>query len=166
MQKLLFFYYQRQGKERADNLGFTLVELLVIMVIVGILVIIAIPTFTYVWNQSKVYRCVEEIRILEREILAYQINYGTLPSGLEKIKREKLRDPWGHLYVYDAIPHADKSDPYADTISKQLNNDFDLYSKGKDGLTDCKLLDKVSIDDVVRGDSGAYVGLGDKYDGL
>ncbi len=153
-----------QRKERIGDQGFTMIELLVIVVIISVLVIIAIPTFAYLWNKSKVYRCMEEIRILEKEIVAYQINYGAYPADLGVIKRNGLRDPWGNFYCYAPIPHADGSDSYADAGSNPLNKDFDLYSKGKDKSSDTKLSEDNAADDVIRGSNGDYVGLGDKYE--
>jgi len=159
MRVISLFNQQRAGKKSSVD-GFTLVELLVIIVIIGVLVTIAIPTYTYLWNKSKVYRCMDEIRILEKEIIAYQINYGSYPADLSVIHRDKLRDPWGNLYVYSQTPtYLDPSGGFT------INDDFDIYSLGKDGaLGDTGLNDDKSADDVIRGQNGAYDGLGDKYE--
>jgi general secretion pathway protein G len=44
-----------------------------------------------------------------------------------------------------------------------INTDFDLYSVGRDGLSVAPLTAPRSRDDVVRGNNGAYIGLGENY---
>jgi general secretion pathway protein G len=44
-----------------------------------------------------------------------------------------------------------------------LNSDYDLYSRGKDGLSQPRITDPVSLDDVIRGNDGAFLGLAAKY---
>jgi general secretion pathway protein G len=44
-----------------------------------------------------------------------------------------------------------------------LNTDYDLYSKGVDGLSKPKITDPDSLDDVVRGANGAFLGLARNY---
>ncbi len=162
MQVNSWFLYQWITR-KSDNEGFTFIELLVIMVVIGILMTIAIPTYTYLWNKSKVYRCMDEIRILEKEIIAYQINYGSYPPDLATIKRDNLRDPWGNKYEYSPIPYADGITPPYSFGGDGLNMDFDLFSKGKDGSSTKTIGDDNTEDDVIRGNSGEYVGLGQNY---
>jgi general secretion pathway protein G len=40
-----------------------------------------------------------------------------------------------------------------------LNDDYDLYSMGKDGTSSPPLTAKVSQDDIIRANNGSYVGL-------
>lgn len=44
-----------------------------------------------------------------------------------------------------------------------LNSDFDLYSLGKDGLSKPQLTNRDSLDDIVRANDGAFVGLAANY---
>ena len=44
-----------------------------------------------------------------------------------------------------------------------LNTDFDLYSMGKDGITNAPLTAEASWDNVVRANNGGYVGLAHRY---
>ncbi len=44
-----------------------------------------------------------------------------------------------------------------------LNSDFDLYSLGKNGVSKTQLTNKDSLDDVVRANDGAFVGLAADY---
>ena len=53
--------------------------------------------------------------------------------------------------------------PRKDGKLKPMNSDFDLYSKGRDGLTKEKLDDKESVDDVVRVFDGQFINLASKF---
>jgi general secretion pathway protein G len=44
-----------------------------------------------------------------------------------------------------------------------LNNDYDLYSRGVDGISVPSITAPVSLDDVVRGSNGSFIGLGKNY---
>jgi general secretion pathway protein G len=44
-----------------------------------------------------------------------------------------------------------------------LNSDYDLYSTGQDGDSQSPLKAKVSRDDIIRANDGAYIGLAAAY---
>jgi general secretion pathway protein G len=46
---------------------------------------------------------------------------------------------------------------------KPLNKDYDLLSMGKDGKTDTKIWKKNALDDIIRCNDGAYIGLASEY---
>ena len=142
--------------------GFSFVELIVIVAILGVLVIISIPGYGKFVERARVSRCSTEIRVLERDINAYFIEHDSLPGSLNDIGRGDLRDPWGKLYRYLNI--ADGGAPQrADGPFEDLNADFDLYSVGPDGSSLPDITQTVSHDDVVRAGEGAWVGLGKNY---
>ncbi|HTG80521.1 MAG TPA: prepilin-type N-terminal cleavage/methylation domain-containing protein [Geobacteraceae bacterium] len=157
-------HLKRQAKAAvvSDNRGFTLIELLVVCVILGILASFAIPAYTATVNKARVSRCEEEIRGLERDIAAYQADRGVLPDDLNTIGRGSLLDPWGHNYVYYNIARGGGTQ-YKDFVPANMNSDYDLYSLGADNDTTKKLTDAASQDDIIRGNNGAFVGLGTAY---
>jgi general secretion pathway protein G len=46
---------------------------------------------------------------------------------------------------------------------KPINADYDLYSCGPDGVSKQKLTHKDSLDDIVRANGGAYIGIAQDY---
>lgn len=56
-----------------SNKGFTLVELLVVVIIIGILVAIAIPVYTDITNSTKRSACDSNMRMIKSAIQQYKI---------------------------------------------------------------------------------------------
>ncbi len=155
-----------ERREIASNdRGFTLVEVVLVCIILGILVTLSIPAYNSSINLAKVARCKEEIRTLEKEINAYQADRGVLPSNLTQIPNGNIRDPWGNLYNYRPASSTVADPPrYTDFSGAPLNSDYDLYSTGQDGTSTYHLssadADKSSRDDIVRAGEGAFDELG------
>lgn len=151
-------YRNSEKRDISSNKGFTLVELLVVTVIIGILATIGMSSFAGFRESAKIAVAIGAIKDLEREIVAHVLEKGAYPAvatWLSDIKKEGLVDPWGQPYVYTA--------PGIRTMGGPLNADFDLYSKGIDGDSAAALLDPPSRDDIVRINDGAYIGLASKF---
>jgi general secretion pathway protein G len=140
--------------------GFTLVELLIVAAILGVLVTMAVPSYQHYVKAAKIARCRTEIITIDKEINAYFIDKGTLPTSasLAELGQGPLIDPWGRAYRFYNIAVGGGS-PYLDTATNPLNTDYDLYSLGEDGQTDKELLlsDVHSQDDIIRAYEGALV---------
>ena len=70
-----------------DNKGFSLIELIMVMAIIGILsqmAIIAVPTIRNFIGKTKSQA---EIRLIEKDIVAYMVDKGVLPNSLNEIGR-------------------------------------------------------------------------------
>jgi type II secretion system protein G len=148
--------------------GFTLVELIVVMAVLGVLATMAVPAYDDLTKKATISSAKTEIRVIEKAITAFSIDRNKLPDNLSDIGAEaNIRDPWKHLYQYYPIP-SDHSGAYKswDAAPNQfLNDDFDLYSLGSDGATDNDLNNDPgpSMDDIIRVSNGAVVELGSAY---
>jgi general secretion pathway protein G len=146
---------RKGGWTMRDNRGFTMVELIVVMAILGVLTGMAIPAFSRIKDKAREVRAMEEIRGMEKNIGAFAIdNGGALPEDIAV-----LMDPWGNKYVYHKITGPDDGVARLDGATNPLNTDYDLYSLGPDGHTSRSTEDDVSHDDVVRSGDGGYVGM-------
>jgi general secretion pathway protein G len=148
----------------AVNKGFTLVEIILVVVIIGILATISIPAFNDYVNSAKTSRAMGEIRTLSTELSSYSSeNGGVNPTSLAVINRAGLLDPWKRPYVYynfvAAAPDAPAmAEPLKDPIgSDSLNKDYDLYSLGPNGVTAVIGDDPAALDDIVRFNDGVHV---------
>ncbi|WP_139800808.1 prepilin-type N-terminal cleavage/methylation domain-containing protein [Geothermobacter hydrogeniphilus] len=141
--------------------GFTLVELVLILAIIGTLSVIAIPQFHKFADRAKVSRAMAEIRNLEKDIVSFALDNVSYPNSLNDINRGGMKDPWGNPYQYANL--AGGTPPRQSMFFADLNTDFDLYSIGPDGVSQQVISDPASLDDVVRAGDGSWVGRGETF---
>jgi len=141
-----------------DNRGFTLVELLMVIAIIGVLSLMAIPQYSNLKNFANNSRCKSEIRTVEKSIIAYNLDHGSYPPGpLDATVTTTLKDPWGRDYQYYNIQLNGAGGAYKDPATNDINTDFDLYSMGINGLGTHNLNDPDCIDDIIRAADGSIV---------
>lgn len=145
------------GRILANRRGFTLVEMVVVCSILLILYVIAINFIGDFKKKTRNARAAAEIRGIEKDINDFAIDKGYLPPNLAAIKRDIL-DPWGRPYTYKLYVAGQMREDVG-----RFNLDYDLYSKGFDGLTEQLLSDTASKDDILRFNDGGYVGLAEFY---
>lgn len=144
--------------------GFTLIEMLAAMAILGTLATIAIPRVQDAVNRAKVARAIGDISAIQSEITGYMSNGDSLPPSLATIGRAGMLDPWGRPYVYYPFPsNGGLGSARKDRFLVPLNSLYDLYSKGKDGQSASALTAAVSHDDVIRANDGGYIGLASAF---
>jgi general secretion pathway protein G len=146
--------------------GFSLIELLIVLGIILTITALAVPHLVAALDQARISRAVGEIHAIEVNITIYQAtNGGNLPTDLSQIEATSLVDPWGNPYLF--FNHVSGTGNGGilrqDLFLVPLNEDYDLYSMGKDGLTAATIGASVSLDDIVRGGSGAYTGLASQF---
>jgi general secretion pathway protein G len=125
----------RFQKRRAQS-GFTLLELLVVMVIIGLLAGYVGPRYFAQVGKSEAKAALAQIDALEKAVEQYRLDVGRYPSNEEGLNALFVRpaneakwqgpylkkmpppDPWGRAYIY-RLPGA--------------GADFEILSLGKDG---------------------------------
>ena len=124
--------------------GFTLIEILVVVVILGILAVAVVPRIVGKPEEARRVQARAQITNLETALRLFKMDNGYYPTtdqGLDALvnkpstgrvpnnwkeggyleKGRVPKDPWGYDFVYIA--------------PGRHNPDFDLYSKGRDGET-------------------------------
>lgn len=144
--------------------GFTVVELLIVVAIILTVAAIAVPHLVSALDQARYARAVSDIHVLQDAITSDYVNNGVYTDSLASLGYGSLLDPWGNPYQY--LNHATmKGNGQArkDRFLVPLNDDYDLYSMGKDGASAPPLTAKSSQDDIIRANDGSYVGLASLY---
>ena len=129
-------------KNRIDSRGFTLIELMVVIIILGILAVYIGPKIMGRPGEAKQVKARVDIAALETALKLYKLDNGSYPAteqGLLALvekpetgnipkkwreegyldKRKVPKDPWGNDFVY---------------ISPGVHGDFDIISYGADGV--------------------------------
>ena len=149
--------------------GLTLMELMIVMAIIGTLASIAVPSYINYKEKARIAAAIAEIRILEKQIKNYFVEKNDYPENLSDLGKGIFIDPWGNPYKYLKIAGVDhngkgKTDKRRkDHFMVPVNSDYDLYSMGRDGLSNAPFTAKQSRDDVVRANDGQFVGLASEY---
>ncbi len=89
-----------------DDAGFSLIELMVVILIIGILVAIAVPVFFGARSQSEEAACQDNLRTIDGVVSEYDIAHGAWPDDISQLAPEFLREvpvcPAGGTYSLSA----------------------------------------------------------------
>jgi general secretion pathway protein G len=155
----------RTRRETAGSLGFTLIEILIVIAIIGVLVSLAIPKYEDYRERVRVYQAETDIAAISAIISAYTVDSRSLPDTLAQVGNAGKLDPWGRPYEYfNLTSKKGNGNARKDKSLNPLNSDFDLYSVGKDGSSHPSLMAKTSRDDVIRARDGSFIGLATDFD--
>ena len=121
---------------RDRNSGFTLLELLVVMVIIGLLAAYVGPKYFGQVGKSEVKAARAQIDALEKALDQYRIDTGHFPSteqGLAALTNKPgSENKWDGPYLKKDAPVDPWSNPYVYKMPGD-HGEFDLFSYGKDG---------------------------------
>jgi general secretion pathway protein G len=111
---------------KQKNHGFTLIEVMVVVVILGILAAVIVPKVMDRPDTARLVKAKTDIRAIESALNLYKLdnfNYPGTDEGLEALIPKYIdrmaKDPWGNSYIY---------------LSPGLHGDMDVYTLGADGL--------------------------------
>jgi general secretion pathway protein G len=127
--------FNRCRRRRPGRKGFTLVELLVVMVILGLIAALVGPRLFPKLGKGKQSAAKAQIELLGQALDHFRLDVGRLPTtqegmnvlmvnpGIEKwdgpyLKKDMPIDPWGKPYQY---------------ASPGTHGEYDLFSYGRDG---------------------------------
>ncbi len=155
------------GRSQKRVRALTLVELLLAIAIIATLSAIAVPAYNNYTDERRNSTAIVDIQGIEGGITRFRVERGRPPDTLAEAGLPTKLDPWGHPYKYTRIQGLPKDERDAkcrwNKFEKPLNDDFDLYSMGKDGETKPKVTAPESHDDIIRANGGAYIGLASEY---
>ena len=80
--------------------GFTLIELMLAVTIIGIMSSLAIPNYVGFLEKARMAKTVAEMNGIAKEIQLYSVAEGQYPDSLAQIGLDNRRDQWGNPYQY------------------------------------------------------------------
>ena len=139
--------------------GFTLLELMMAVTVLGVLAALAVVSWRNQLERMKVTEAISDLSTMSTGIEQFIVDNTRLPATLAEAGYGDRQDPWGNTYAYLAHDSpASRGAARKDRRLVPINNDYDLYSVGKDGRSVGPLTAPVSQDDIVRAANGAFIG--------
>ena len=129
--------WQLQRRQRVQfGRGFTLLELLVVMVIIGLLAAYVGPKYFSQVGKSEIKMAQAQIDSLEKALHQYRLDVGSYPSteqGLAALITSPGNEArWQGPYLSKTPPPDPWRNPYVYKYPGE-NSEFDLFSLGRDG---------------------------------
>jgi general secretion pathway protein G len=117
--------------------GFTLLELLVVMVIIGLLAGFVAPRYFAQVGKSQVKVARAQIDALDKALDQFRLDVGRYPTteeGLQALVAQPNGEQnWAGPYLKKGVPADPWGRPYVYQLPGSHGGDFDLMSYGKDG---------------------------------
>jgi general secretion pathway protein G len=119
--------------------GFTLIEIMVVVVILSILAAFAVPKIMSRPDEARITKAKQDIRAIESALKLYRLDnfrYPTTDQGLEALITKPTTAPepknWKKEGYLDRMPLDPWGTPYQ-YLSPGEKGEFDLYTLGADG---------------------------------
>lgn len=120
--------------------GFTLLEMLVVLVIIGLVAGLVGPRLFAKVDSSKVQTAGVQIKLLRGAVESLRMDIGSYPTteqGLEMLTTPptdpRLRERWKGPYLDEAVPQDPWSNPYQYRVPGEDGRPFSIISLGADG---------------------------------
>lgn len=123
----------------ARNRGFTLIEIMVVVVILGILAAVVVPRIMDRPDDARIAKARQDVRALQSALELYRLDNYQYPSsqqGLEALVSKPSGDPpprnWKPGGYINSLPTDPWGNPYQ-YVNPGEHGDYDVYSFGADG---------------------------------
>jgi general secretion pathway protein G len=118
--------------DRKSEKGFSLIELIVVMVILALLAGIVGYRYTHQIGKSKAQAAKLQLVELGNALQMYLLDVGRYPDSLESLIQNPGVDAWNGPYLQKELPN----DPWGKAYQYRypgMHGDYDLFSLGPDG---------------------------------
>jgi len=114
------------------NKGFSLMELMIVLIILGLLGSLVAPKLFSKVGSSKKKTAVAQMQMFETAIDTYRLDVGSVPANLEEL-RKSSNPNWDGPYLPKAIPMDPWGKPYVYSVPGENGSPYTIMSYGLDG---------------------------------
>lgn len=132
--------------------GFTLIEVMVVVVILGILAAVVVPKFMSRPEQARIVKVKQDILAIQSALDLYKLDNGYYPStdqGLQALVTKPTSDPMPRNWKSDGYLQQLPTDPWGQAYQYMNDNDkvriFSYGTKGKDGNSEISNLNMDNV---------------------
>lgn len=117
---------------RNTNSGFTMIELLIVIVILGLLASLVAPKFFDQLGDAERGVASAQMNAFETALDTYRLDMGSYPSALEELRKSD-KPRWDGPYLPKEIPADPWGNPYVYSTPGDNGNPYKIMSYGADG---------------------------------
>lgn len=123
----------------SDNKGFTLIEIMVVVVILGILAALIVPRIMSRPDEARVGKAKADLNAISSALELYRLDnfsYPTTDQGLEALVKQPSSEPLPKNWKEGGYLERTPSDPWGNPYQYVMpgeHGEYDLYSWGADG---------------------------------
>lgn len=131
--------FQNSSKVITKTKGFTLLEVMVVIVILGVLASMVVPNLIGSQDRANMQKAVSDVNALETSLSMYKLDNYNLPTteqGLEALTTETDVEPLPRRFPEDGYIKRLPKDPWGNEyqlLNPGENGKYDIFSMGPDG---------------------------------
>ena len=119
----------RETEQHASG-GFTLIEVLLVVAILGILAAVVVANFSGHGEKARIRATRASIKNISTAIEVYDVDTGRYPAGLDNLLKSSGEPAWSGPYLRGGVPQDAWGTPFQ--YARKGDRDFEVRSAGPD----------------------------------